>query len=205
MVDVTYQMVLSTFQTVALLVGIVYYITIMRNQQKTRDLTLKAQEQTLRTRESQLFMNIYNQSFANPQFLNAVRIIHLKSPEIKSTTDFMTAYDYYNPKPDDPAFVEAYNYVGSFYEGLGVFVKEGLIDIRLIALTMTGMTRSTWEVVGPYLDELREITGFKRMISEWEYLMNTLNTYIKENPELDTAFSQEGFTQASKYSASAST
>ena len=63
MAEITYQMVLSTIQTIALVVGIVYYLTIMRNAQKTRELTLqsqeltrKAQEQSLETREAQLFM-----------------------------------------------------------------------------------------------------------------------------------------------------
>jgi hypothetical protein len=35
MVEITYQMLVSTLQTVGLLVGIIYYIFIMRNIQKT--------------------------------------------------------------------------------------------------------------------------------------------------------------------------
>jgi len=30
---------------------------------------------------------------------------------------------------------------GMFFEGLGVLVKEGYIDIKLVALLMTGLTR----------------------------------------------------------------
>ena len=186
MVEITYQMVLSTLQTAGILVGIVYYISIMRNQQRTRDLTLKAQEQTLRTRESQLFMNIYNQSFANPDFLRAVRIMQMKAPQINSVEDILRAYDYMNPNPEDPEYLEASVYVVSWYEGLGVFVREGLIDIRLIALTMTGMTRSIWGIVAPYLEELKELTGFSRAFSEFEYLVNELDAYLEEHPELDT-------------------
>ena len=59
MAEITYQMVLSTLQTVGLLVGIFYYVTTMRNAQKTRELTLesqelsqKAQEQSLETKTS---------------------------------------------------------------------------------------------------------------------------------------------------------
>ena len=187
MVEVTYQMVLSTIQTAGLLIGIVYYITIMRNQQKTRELNLMAQEQTLKTRESQLFMNIYNQSFANPEFLQAVRTIQMRMPQIKNIEDFIQLYDYANPNPEDPEFVNSLLYIASWYEGLGVFVKEGLIDIRLIALTMAGMTKSLWQIIDPYLDEMRERSGFIRMSSEWEYLVNELNRYLEENPELYTA------------------
>jgi len=35
MVEITYQMVLSTLQTIALIVGIAYYLIIMRNSQRT--------------------------------------------------------------------------------------------------------------------------------------------------------------------------
>ena len=42
MVEITSQMVLSTLQTIALIVGIAYYLTIMRNSQRTRELSLKA-------------------------------------------------------------------------------------------------------------------------------------------------------------------
>ena len=131
-------------------------------------------------------MNIYNQSFANPEFLRAVRIIQMKALEIKSLDDHLRAYDYMNPNPEDPEYLEASSYVTSWYEGLGVFIKEGLIDIRLIALTMTGMTRSIWGSIAPYLEEIREISGFSRMLSEFEYLVNELEAYLEEHPELDT-------------------
>ena len=65
MAEITYQMVLSTIQTVGLLVGIFYYVTTLRNAQKTRELTLqsmeltrKAQEQAVETRQAQLYNNI---------------------------------------------------------------------------------------------------------------------------------------------------
>ena len=198
MVDVTYQMVLSTIQTIGLLVAIIYYITIMRNAQRTRELTLEAQEHTLETRQSQLFMNIYNLSFGNPVFLKEVKIVHQKSPDINSANDFSRAYDYMNPNPEDPKFQDAWNYVSSFYEGLGVFIKEGLIDIRLIALTMTGMTQSTWNIIAPYVDELRKSYGTPRWVGEWEYLINELDRYIEEHPELKAVDEKTDFSFSPK-------
>ena len=52
---------------------------------------------------------------------------------------------------------------------------------------MAGMTKSLWQIIDPYLDEMRERSGFIRMSSEWEYLVNELNRYLEENPELYTA------------------
>ena len=187
MVEITYQMVLSTLQTVGILVGIVYYISIMRNQQKTRELSLesqeltrKAQEQTLRTRESQLFMNIYNQSYMNPVFMKAIKVVNQKKQEINSIEDFERA------RAENPEFADAFSNVIYFFEGLGTFVKEGLIDIRLIALSMAGMTQDMWSIIAPFVHERRERSGYKRWVSEWEYLVNELNRYIKENPTYQT-------------------
>jgi preprotein translocase subunit YajC len=54
MVEVTYQMVLSTIQTIALIVGIAYYMTISRKQQRTRELALESQEQAWKAQENAL-------------------------------------------------------------------------------------------------------------------------------------------------------
>jgi len=41
----------------------------------------------------------------------------------------------------------------SFYEGLGVFVKKGYLDIELIALMWAGMTRRFYEnIVEPIIE-----------------------------------------------------
>jgi hypothetical protein len=49
MVEITYQMVLSTLQTVGILEGIIYYLFIMRNSQRN-------QQMQLETRQLDLFM-----------------------------------------------------------------------------------------------------------------------------------------------------
>ena len=113
-------------------------------------------------------------------------IVHQKKSDINSAEDFLIAYDYLNSNPEDPAFQDAWNHVSSFFEGLGVFLKEGLIDIRLISLSMTSMTLFTWDVTAPYVEEIREQYGVKRWSSEWEYLVKALNKYNDEHPELQS-------------------
>ena len=53
-------MVLSTLRTIALIVGIVYYIISLRNTRRT-------QEVTLETRQTHLFMEIYK-TYASKEF-----------------------------------------------------------------------------------------------------------------------------------------
>ena len=58
MVEITYQMVLSTPQTLSLGVGVIYYIMTLQNTRKNQQLTLE-------TRQAQLFMTIYSRFYTN--------------------------------------------------------------------------------------------------------------------------------------------
>jgi hypothetical protein len=83
MVELTLPIMLQILQTAGIFVGIVYYITIMRNAQRTRQLTLesqelarKAQEHMLETRQAQMFMQIYSESHNDPSFIDAMTIVN---------------------------------------------------------------------------------------------------------------------------------
>jgi hypothetical protein len=181
-----------------ILVGIFYYIMTIRTNQRnqeislknqeltlqSQELTRKTQEQALETRQAQLFMNIYNQSFANREWLNAYNKV--MSTHWDDYEAYITIADYRNPDSSDKEYLEAQGYVSSFYEGLGVFVKEGLVDIRMIALTMTYMTKSYWEKHAPVVYESRKRHDYPRMLSEFEYLYDELMKYLEEHPELKT-------------------
>ncbi len=191
------QTLIGYMTPISLTIGVFYYIMTIRTNQKnqeislknqeltlqSQELTRKAQEQALETRQAQLFMNIYNQSFANQEWLDAytkVMRTHWESYE-----EYMQKQDW-NSDESDSEFIRAANLVYCFYEGLGVFVKEGLVDIRMIALTMTWMTRTLWEKIAPIIYESRKRMNYPRMLSEFEYLYDELMKYIEEHPELKT-------------------
>ena len=73
-----------------------------------------------------------------------------------------------------------------FYEGLGVLVKERFVDIRYVALLMTGLTLQFWEKIRPAILEAREVEQSPRILSEFEYLYEELMKYIEKHPELKT-------------------
>jgi hypothetical protein len=185
MVEITLPIILQLIQTAALLVAIVYYITIMRNQQKTRELslqaqelTLKAQEQALETRQAQLFMQQYNRW----QELDWQGYAHLViGKKLSGYEEFVEKRD------NDPLFRKMIGELGGFYEGLGVIVKEGYLSIHLVALMWAGVTRAFWEnIAEPIIDDMREQTGFPRGWSETEYVCRELMKYTDEHPELKT-------------------
>ena len=101
-----------------------------------------------------------------------------------SSYDWMTAEDWIK----DFSSFEGRNTIGTlgcYFEGLGILVKEGLLDIRVISLFMTGNINGFWGKVKPFIDEIRELMGTQRVFVETEYLYDELLKYYNEHPELN--------------------
>jgi hypothetical protein len=123
-------------------------------------------------------MQIYNQSHNDPSFIESIKITNKQQ---------LNSYEEFQKAVQQDEYQTASMRVGLFYEGLGVLVKEGYVDIRLVALLMTGMTRRWWERnYASWIDDGREKFNFKRWMSEAEYLYDELIKYIEEHPELAT-------------------
>jgi hypothetical protein len=178
-IQTAYYMVAAT----GVLVAAVFYILNLRISQRNQELMLKAQEQsaraqqqTLETRQAQMFMNIYQQTTSKDftsaynKFISSQWENYSESRELFQKKEF--ADDFY--------------ILGMYFEGLGVLVKEGYLPIRLVALLLTGMTRSFWEKLKPIVDEARVDMGYVRWFSEAEYLYDELLRYLDKHPELWT-------------------
>ena len=113
MVEITLPIVLQIVQTVGILVGIAYYITIMRNSQKTQDLSLKAQEQALETRKAQLYMQIYSRLDDNEFWENYGRLVY--EYEYKGMDDFL---ENYSPGTKTGGYA-SYMSMNAFFRGIG--------------------------------------------------------------------------------------
>ena len=159
-------------ETLAIIVGVIIALQQLGDIKQTR-------ETELETRQAQLFMNIYNQGFTNPQFLEAMLTVsHL---HWESLEEYQALLDYTNPETRNNRL--AMTMLIGFYEGVGVLVKENLLDIRMVALLMTGPMKSFWEKLEPIVEERREYRNYPRWVSETEYLYNELMKYISEHPE----------------------
>lgn len=162
MAEITYQMVLSTIQTVGLLVGISYYILSLRNQN--------------RARKTQLYLQMINK-FSEPDYLEALG--KLNDLEWSTAEDFIEDWR----APEGRMTIRT---LGNWYEGLGVLVKENLLDMRVVALLVTGLVIQFWDKFIPVIDEVREALEWPRFYIEAEYLYDQLKSYIKEHPEIQT-------------------
>jgi hypothetical protein len=166
MVEITYQMVLSTLQTIALIVGIVYYIVTMRNQTKTR--------------QAQLFMQVY-QHYTDRDWLRQQQEIQHLFDNYESYDEFMEKY---GPHTNMEGFL-TWNSRGNFYEGLGVLLQRGLIDPTMVDDLLSGPIVLYWERrVAPIIDELRERFNNPAAYEWVEYLYREIKQIRdKQHPE----------------------
>jgi hypothetical protein len=166
--QVTFQTLFQFLQTVGILVGVYYYITTIRTNQKNQELQLE-------TRQAQLFMQWYQRFMDSTEGINALEVL-------KSAT-FDTVEEYLQLKESDEVFQKTMNELSLFYEGLGVIVKEGLLNLRWIATMWSGPTTHYWALMEPVLEDLRVHYEYPRFLSETEYICREVMKYIDEHPE----------------------
>ena len=157
----TLETLLTLVTLISVPVGVFYYVVTLRNQR--------------RNREAALLMQIHSQW---------TTLIHKSYSEIMRWE--WDDYDDYREKYGDLASQERLETVGGYFEGIGVYVREGLIPIRLVTLFMTSPIVRFHEKFGPIAKEERVRHNAPRIGSETEYLYNELMRYVEAHPELKT-------------------
>lgn len=159
---------LSTLQTVGILVGIFYYIMTIRTNQRNQDIAIRNQELTLETRQAQLFMNIFN-TFASKEYQKDKEQM-MAVWEWKDYTDFFAKYGP-DVNPDDHA---VWDMNLQWMEGVGVLVRRGLIDPELVYDIMYGSIISFWEKHETIIQGLREQSQLPNLLDDLEYIYNQM-------------------------------
>jgi hypothetical protein len=155
---------LSVIRDLVTIAGVVialgYYIINIRNQKETR--------------QAQLFMQIYSRwqddSFVakHDQFL---------SYEFKDLDDFLEKYG--------SEGLNVGRVIGRYYEGIGVLVKRGLVDISLVDDLMSGTIIRVWEQMEPIMRDWRIRDNFPQYGEFIEYLYHQVKTvFNKQHPDI---------------------
>ena len=144
--------------------SIVYYTSVLRNANKTR--------------EAQLFMQIYNQ-------WNGLEFN--KQYEKVMSWQFTNYEDFMENVLSDVDNRIALSMITRYFEGLGVYVKRGLIDVSMVDDLMSGQIIRFWEKAQPFIVEYRTHNNYPQY-GEWiEYLCTEVKAiYEKQHPELAT-------------------
>ena len=72
-----------------------------------------------------------------------------------------------------------------YYEGIGVLVREGYVEIGLVAKLLSGNVVWFWERYGEGIINLRRDLNWPRFSIELEYLHDKVVEYKERNPDLD--------------------
>jgi hypothetical protein len=165
------QTLLGYLTPISLTIGVVYYILTLRNTRRNQQLQLE-------TRQAQLFMQIYSQWNTLEFGLQYEKTMRM---EFTDFNDFNEKY---------LGDIEAYTgwrMMARFFEGIGVLVQRGLIDVTLVDDLMSGETMRFYERFQPLIKEFRERMNWPQAVEWVEYLYNQIRLIAEEqHPELRT-------------------
>ena len=128
---------------IGVIVSILYYSNVLRNANRT-------QKQQLETRQTQLFMNIYNTSSSKDYVKDRERMMHLW--EFDDLDDFYSKYGL----DANPEEASVWSMFLQHYEGIAVLVKRGLIDSDLVYDLMYDSITGFWNKFEPVILAIRE-------------------------------------------------
>ena len=69
-------------------------------------------------------------------------------------------------------------------EEFGVYVREGLFNVRFICLIHGGTIQKSWEMYGDVIKEYRLRSDWPRFFIEAEYLTSKILEYREKYPEI---------------------
>jgi hypothetical protein len=150
----------------------IYYMMTLRNSQK-------AQQLQLETRQAQMFMQLYDRFNQKEHQRTWTETIWRMDWD-----DYQDWYHKYGPEtnPDGWSSMQS---VHAFFEGIGVLVNRGLIDIKMVDDMMSSNIIITWEKFRPLIYQIREEWNVPQMWEWVEYLYDEIrNIMVAEHPEL---------------------
>jgi hypothetical protein len=148
---VDYQTLSIVLTGTGMIIALTYYALQIRNQNKTRQV--------------QMFMNLYA-TYSSPQFRRRYNDITFN----RAYENYDDFWEKYGPVKNPEAFA-SWTSVAAFFQGLGVLVRKGLIEIGLVHDFLGSVIIDSWEVMSPAFIESRERYKIN-LWDEFEYLYN---------------------------------
>jgi hypothetical protein len=147
------------FAGLSIAASIVYYASVLRNQNKT-------QQMQLETRQAQLYMGLIN-TLRSPEFRRQWHIT--EAAEWEDYEDFSIKYSAEN----NPEVLAAFTSVWAFFESVGTLVKKGLIDVSFVDGFLAGSIVLAWRWFEPLLIGDRELFG-ANLWGDFEYIYHEI-------------------------------
>ncbi len=151
------------FTGLGLTVSILYYTTVLRNANKTRELQLQAQEHAIETRQVQLYMDVYKSHVKKE---NQQDMLEMLRWEWKDYEDFETKYGV-------PGWAQHMSYFSEL-EGIAFLLMNDFLDANLVYDLQYHSIISVWEKFLPLTLESREIWSAPYTWDKVEYLYDEM-------------------------------
>ena len=139
--------------------SIIYYAIVLRNANKTQQLQLE-------TRQAQLFMTLY-ETYRSQEF--RMQWTSILKQEYTDFEDFWNKYGLSN----NPEAWANWQSVASFFHGIGILVKKGLIEPSLLEELISPNVFMAWVVMGPV------VKGFQMWVENSDVMLS-FHDYEKE-------------------------
>mgnify|MGYP002395903582 CR=1 FL=1 len=162
MVDLaTLQAVSYMAAAIGVTLAAICYILTLWNTQKNMKMTLE-------TRQAQLFTQIYNR-WNSRDVVRAYGLIRYKY-QYERMNDFL---DQHGQLVDPEAYAD-FQTLNNFFEGLGVLVKKGMVDIGWVEELFAGRIVWFWKRFESLFMEARKRLNDPTQYSNIEYLYNEM-------------------------------
>jgi hypothetical protein len=139
--------------TVSVVVGVIFTVLELRHM--------------TRTRQTDLIMRIY-EGFGSKEMVEAMYSVG----QLRSET---------SPSFPPKGGLTGVTQIAIVFEGLGVLLKQDLIDIKLVDSLFGPTLDALWEPIRPMIYGMRDSLKQPTFFSHFEYLHNRLNDYRKGN------------------------
>ena len=153
MVDI--QTISITVASAGIFIAAIYYVLQIRHQSKIR--------------QTDLIIRLY--SFYNTEACQKA-LAKVLALDYKDYDDFVKKYgSLLSPSPNDVQI--SLQMVGTFFEGVGVLLSQGLLDINLVQKLFD--VKGYWRKIEPVVIELRRTLKDPRQKEWFEYLNNEVS------------------------------
>ena len=148
MVELTIEVVLDIIRTSGILVGIFYYITILRNAQKNRMIDM-------------VFQRMYTRT---PDYFKDSLDVTPSMFDWETVEEFNRKYNW----KTTPDIINKRKAVEDKFTAWGMLFREGLIDIDFVARVFPpAFVMAWWEQNEPLYQEERNVTNFPSFSSSY--------------------------------------
>ena len=160
-INLLVQIVGVSSAAIATVVGVRSYIVLNKRAQETRD-------RELETRQAQLFMPLYAY-YSQTEFPRNLHNIYVKW----KWTDPEDFFEKYGPEADMDAWSQVQS-MGNYFRGVGVLLKDGLVDSRMVYDLLYSPITMYWDKIESIAKEYRVKYNQPESFMFIDYLYNEM-------------------------------